>query len=58
MVTDNWFGLELGRILLVQKYTDNKINSAENYAWYLDCKHSALGEINSTRMCAFPIEAY
>ena len=37
------------------KYTNNIINSAENYAWYLD---SALGEINSTRICAFPIEAY
>ena len=40
------------------KYTNNRINSAENYAWYLDCKHSALGEINSSKICAFPIEAY
>ena len=24
--------------------------------WYLDCKHSAIGEINSTRICAFPID--
>ena len=41
-----------GRFL---KYTNNRINSAENYAWYLD---SALGEANSTRICAFPIEAF
>ena len=40
------------------KYTNNIINSGENYAWYLDCKHSALGEINATRICAFPIEAH
>ena len=40
------------------KYTNNRINSAENYAWYLDCKHSALGEIYSTKNCAFPIDAY
>ena len=37
--------------------TVNK-QSRENYAWYLDCKYSALGEINSTRVCASPIEAY
>ena len=40
------------------KYTNNKINSAESYPWYLDSQHTALGEINSTRICAFPIEAY
>ena len=40
------------------KDTNNRINSAENYAWYLDCKHSALGEIYSTKNCAFPIDAY
>ena len=25
---------------------------------YLDCKHSALGEINTTRIWACPVEAY
>ena len=40
------------------KYTNNIINSAERYAWFLDSKHSAFGEINSTRICAVPIEAF
>ena len=38
------------------KYTNNRINSAERYAWYLNSKHTALGEINSTRICAFPLK--
>ena len=29
-------------------------SSEENYAWYLDCKHSALGEINTARISACP----
>ena len=38
------------------KYTNNRINSAERYAWYLNSKHTALGKINSTRICAFPLK--
>ena len=39
-------------------FLSNGINSDENYAWYLDCKHSALSEINTTRIWACPIESY
>ena len=28
----------------------------ESYAWYLNSKHTALGEINSTRVCAFTLK--
>ena len=38
------------------KYTNNRINSPESYAWYLNSKHTALGEVNSTRVCAFPLK--
>ena len=40
------------------KYTNNRINSDENYAWRLDCKHRALVAIHTPRICAFPLEEY
>ena len=38
------------------KYANNRINYAESYAWYLNSKATALGEINSTRICDFPLK--